>query len=67
MYNCYFFQNARKMSTQSATRKRVQKHTNATRWEAHKHRSDTVTKKIEQVLVTNCCERCTGVIQWKIE
>ncbi len=55
------------MSTQSAVRKRPPKHTNTTRWNAHKFKTDEKVKKVQQVVVSNCCARCTDVIQWKIE
>ncbi len=56
------------MSTQSAVRHRSQKHSNKTKWDATRFKkSDDKAKKAQSVVVTNCCSRCTDVIQWKIE
>ncbi len=55
------------MSTQSSVRKRPQKHANKTKWDSTKFKSDEAARKCQSVVVTNCCQRCTDVIQWKIE
>ena len=57
------------MSTRSGQtkRQRPQKHQNQTEWKANKFKTDPTTKLLENVTVTNCCEKCTGVIQWKIK
>ena len=57
------------MSTRSAARKRPQKHQNKTAWKPNKfgQKSDTKAKIYGNLVVTNCCTRCTDVIQWKIE
>ena len=58
------------MSTRSAVRKRPQKHQNKTAWKPNKFggkSNDAKTKVLSNVVVTNCCEKCTGIIQWKLE
>ena len=58
------------MSTRSAARKRPQKHQNKTAWKPNKfgqNKNDTKAKLFGNLVVTNCCTRCTDVIQWKIE
>ena len=52
---------------QSGNRKRAQKHQNSTVWKADKHKSDPKTKLVQSLTVVNCCEHCTGVIEWKIK
>lgn len=55
------------MSTQSAIRTRSQKHANTSKWKPDKFKTDERSKKVQAAVVTNCCARCTEVIQWKIE
>lgn len=56
------------MSTQSGNyRKKPQKHQNTTAWKADKHKSDPKTKLIQSLTITNCCQHCTGVLEWKIK
>lgn len=55
------------MSTKSANRTRTQKHANKTKWDSTRFKNDVIAKKVQQVVVTHCCPRCTDVIQWKIE
>lgn len=54
------------MSTQSANRKRAQKHKNAVGWKVDKFHTDPKTKLVKNLVVVNCCEKCTGVIEWKV-
>ena len=51
----------------SRCRNRPQKHQNATTWVATKHKTDPKTKLTQNVVVTNCCPKCTSVIEWKIK
>jgi len=58
------------MSNKSGTsgaRKRPQKHQNSFAWKADKHKSDPKTKLVQSLTVINCCQHCTGVIEWKIK
>ena len=58
------------MSTRSGeeNRKRSQKHQNRTKWNAYdKFKTDTKSKLASTVNVTNCCVKCTGIIEWKIK
>lgn len=52
---------------ESGNRKRPQKHQNKTVWKADKNKSDPKTKLVQSLTVTNCCQRCTEVIEWKIK
>ena len=58
------------MSTRSGEqhRNRSQKHQNLTKWNAYnKFKTDPKSKIASSVTVTNCCLKCTGVIEWKIK
>lgn len=58
------------MSTRSGeeNRKRSQKHQNRIKWNAYdKFKTDTKSKLASTVNVTNCCVKCTGIIEWKIK
>ena len=61
----YYFSSA--MSTSAGGRKRPQKHQNKTAWKADKFKSDPKTKLVQNLTVVNCCQHCTGVIEWKIK
>ena len=65
MYN-FLFNFSRAMSS-SGGRKRPQKHQNTTAWKADKFKSDPKTKLVQSLIVVNCCQHCTGVIEWKIK
>jgi len=57
------------MSTRSGENKRArsQKHQNKTAWNAYdKFKTDPKSKIASGVTVTNCCSKCTEVIDWKI-
>ena len=57
------------MSTRAGQTKRTrpQKHQNQSQWKANKFKTDPTTKLLETITVTNCCEKCTGVIEWKVK
>ena len=57
------------MSTRAGQTKRTrpQKHQNQSQWKANKFKTDPTTKLLENITVTNCCEKCTGVIEWKVK
>lgn len=65
----YLFQPWSTMSSkQPNTRKRPQKHQNTTAWNAaDKWKTDPKTKLVQKIVVTNCCPKCTSVIEWKIK
>ena len=66
----YFVYKVCNMSTktgQSGNRKKPQKHQNSTVWNPVKHRSDPKAKLVQSLTVINCCQHCTGVIEWKIK
>nr|ACO13021.1 C9orf85 homolog [Lepeophtheirus salmonis] len=48
------------------TRTRPQKHQNEFAWSFAKHKTDPTTKVIQNVVITNCCRRCTDILNWKI-
>ncbi len=54
-------------SKSSGSRNRPQKHQNKTAWVADKHKTDQKTKLLQNIVVTNCCPKCTSVIEWKIK
>ena len=58
------------MSTRAGEekRKRSQKHQNKSSWNAYnKFKTDPKSKIASGVNVTNCCMKCTEVIEWKIK
>ena len=56
-------------SKQPNRRTRPQKHQNTTTWKAAQFdkKTDPKTKIIQKIVVTNCCPKCTSVIEWKIK
>jgi len=57
------------MSTKAGQnhRTRPQKHQNNTVWKVDLHKSDPKTKLLQSLTVINCCQHCTGVLEWKIK
>lgn len=57
------------MSTKTGQdkRKRPTKHQNTHVWKFDKNKTDPKTKVLQNLQITNCCQRCTDVIQWKIK
>jgi len=53
--------------TGQAKRTRPQKHQNQSQWKANKFKTDPTTKLLENIVITNCCPKCTGVIEWKVK
>ena len=49
------------------TRKRPQKHQNSVAWKNDKFKTDPTTKLLTKIVITNCCPKCTGVIEWKVK
>lgn len=44
------------------------KHPNSTTWKVDKwNKSDTKTKLLQNLVITNCCARCTDILEWKIK
>lgn len=66
MFSRSLFQSCSTMSSKQ-TRTRPQKHQNKTAWKAaDKYKTDPKTKIIQNIVVANCCPKCTSVIEWKI-
>ena len=62
--SCEFKMSSRRGETK---RSRSQKHQNKTAWNAYnKFKTDPKSKVASSVTVTNCCFKCTEVIEWKI-
>lgn len=57
------------MSTRrgEGNRNRPQKHQNNFAWKFDKFKTDPKTKVVAEIVVQNCCAKCTGVIEWKIK
>ena len=57
------------MSSQrgNVKKKKAQKHQNSTAFKNNLHDTSTKTKMINDIQVTQCCSRCTEIIEWKIK
>jgi hypothetical protein len=55
------------MSSKTTNRTRAQKHKNKIVWKFDKDKTDHKTKLLQTIVVTNCCVKCTSVIEWKIK
>ena len=57
------------MSSQrgNVKKKKAQKHQNSTSFKNNLHDTSTKTKMINNIQVTQCCSRCTEIIEWKIK
>ena len=57
------------MSSQkgNASRSRPQKYKNTSKFKNNLHDKSHITKKMNQTVISDCCERCTEIIQWKID
>jgi len=53
--------------TGQSKRTRPQKHQNQSQWKANKFKTDPLTKLLENITITNCCPKCTDVIEWKVK
>jgi len=53
--------------TTSAQKKKAQKHQNKTPYVFDKWRTDHKAKMLKGLQVSNCCEKCTSTIEWKIK
>ena len=48
-------------------RKRIQKHQNETAFKNNKYASNSKAKLLNEMRVTNVCQRCKDIIEWKIK
>ena len=67
LQDCLLKWNMSTKTGQSGSRKRPQKHQNSFAWNPEKNKSDSKTKQVQSLTVINCCQHCTGVIEWKIK
>jgi len=68
LFFCSLYCSLSVMSTRSGNKKGPPKHANAVKWDPTRFKTTEVkTKRIQQVVVSGCCARCTGQIQWKID
>ena len=56
------------MSSQrgNVARNRPQKYQNTSKFKNNLHDKSDKTKKLNEVVISDCCARCTEIIQWKI-
>ena len=67
IFQVSFDENSMSSQIGNSRKRGPQKHQNSTAWKADKHKSDPKTKLVQSLTVTNCCQHCTGVIEWKIK